>query len=253
MLNVMRRMLPGALQKWLLKGWLRLERHLPMPARSLFWNDFSLFGKPRLGYLEAHLVDHCNLNCRGCSHFAPLAKPFFVAPDDFERDMRRLSVLFGNIRVIRLMGGEPLLHPEVDRFLSIARAAFPVARIHLVTNGLLLADPRESFWLACRQNRVIVDVTVYPPVQIRLERIRALCHSQGVSLRESPNSAFCARMNFKGDSPLRASFSHCRNLFFCPVLKAGKLYVCAPSAYVGLFNARYGTHEIGRASCRERV
>jgi molybdenum cofactor biosynthesis enzyme MoaA len=145
MLGVLRKMLPGALQKWLLKGWLRLERHLPMPVRSFFWNDFSLFGKPQLGYLEANLVDHCNLNCRRCSHFAPLAEPHFVAPDDFERDMRRLSALFRNIRVIRLMGGEPLLHPEAERFLSIARTAFPLARIHLVTNGLLLDELREAF------------------------------------------------------------------------------------------------------------
>ena len=25
-----------------------------------------------IGVIETHIVDHCNLNCKGCHHFAPL-------------------------------------------------------------------------------------------------------------------------------------------------------------------------------------
>ena len=27
---------------------------------------------------EVHLVDHCNLNCKGCSHFSPVSEKKFV-------------------------------------------------------------------------------------------------------------------------------------------------------------------------------
>ena len=32
-------------------------------------------------YLDVHVADHCNLGCRGCLHFAPIAKPRFLDPD----------------------------------------------------------------------------------------------------------------------------------------------------------------------------
>jgi hypothetical protein len=239
MTNYLRTVVPMSFQKRLLKVWLRFECCLPMFVRSVFWNDWFLFGKPQLGYLETHLVDHCNLNCRRCSHFAPLAAPYFAVPEQFERDMCRLGELFRNIRVIRLMGGEPLLHPGIEYFFAATRKWFPEARLHLVTNGILLDKMADSFWNSCRQYRVIIDLTVYPPVRAFLEGIRQRCKSEQVVLRESPNSAFCVRMVLEGGSPQWVAFSNCRNMFYCPVLKDGRLYVCATSAYIGVFNSRY--------------
>jgi molybdenum cofactor biosynthesis enzyme MoaA len=47
---------------------------------------------------------------------------------------------------ILLMGGEPLLHPELERFFPAARTAFPSAKIKIVTNGILLSKKEDSFW-----------------------------------------------------------------------------------------------------------
>ena len=41
--------------------------------------------------LEYHITDHCNLNCAGCSHFSPLAKPWFVDPDTFEEEWKEVA------------------------------------------------------------------------------------------------------------------------------------------------------------------
>lgn len=32
--------------------------------------------------VNVHVVDHCNLRCRGCVHFAPIAEPRFLDLDD---------------------------------------------------------------------------------------------------------------------------------------------------------------------------
>ena len=57
---------------------------------------------------EIHLNDHCNLNCKSCLHFVPLAKPDSHYPlDEFERDIKRLCSLFdGKFGWIHLLGGE---------------------------------------------------------------------------------------------------------------------------------------------------
>ena len=92
----------------------------------------------QLHYLETHLVDHCNLKCKGCGHFSSLSEKRYTDVDIFKRDLMRLSGLFDNISRIRLMGGEPLLHPDVLGFVKSSRLAFPNADIWVVTNGLLL-------------------------------------------------------------------------------------------------------------------
>lgn len=39
----------------------------------------TIGAKPSLDYVEFHLADHCNLNCRGCGHFSPIADETFLA------------------------------------------------------------------------------------------------------------------------------------------------------------------------------
>ena len=87
-------------------------------------------------------MDHCNLNCKCCNHFSPIATPFFLKLEDFEKDMARIAVLTeGNIGRIWLIGGEPLLHPDIVAFLYSARKFFPDTHITLDTNGTLLLKP----------------------------------------------------------------------------------------------------------------
>lgn len=240
MVNFVRKHFSARLQACMVKIWSQVERHLPMYLRSVIWNGISFTHKACLGYLETHLVDHCNMNCRRCLHFSPLAEPWFADLESFAKDFERLSQLFKSIRTIRLMGGEPLLHSSVEKFFPVVRTAFPSSRIYLVTNGLLLAKQGNEFWEACRKNGIDIDFTVYPPMQSALESLRELCNTEGVVLRETPSDTFCVMMNYKGDSPRQSTFSACRNLFYCPLLKGGRIYGCAPSAFVQDFNERFG-------------
>lgn len=90
-------------------------------------------------YIETHIVEHCNLHCKGCSHFSGLAQPQFKSIDEFKKDFEQLATLTNhNIDVIRIMGGEPLLHPKLEQFFIIARSLFPNSSMVLVSNGILL-------------------------------------------------------------------------------------------------------------------
>ena len=50
--------------------------------------------KPALPYLEVHLVDHCNLNCKGCGHFSLIGEVWFADLDKYVQDMSQLKRLF---------------------------------------------------------------------------------------------------------------------------------------------------------------
>ena len=57
-------------------------------------------------HIEVNINKDCNLNCRGCDHFAPVAEADTLELDVFEQDMKRLSeVMAGHIHRIILLGG----------------------------------------------------------------------------------------------------------------------------------------------------
>jgi cyclic pyranopterin phosphate synthase len=86
--------------------------------------------------LEINVVDHCNLDCVGCSHSAPLMARWFEDPD---RLARALAILWKFYRtpLLKLLGGEPLLHPNISDIIAVAKKSTG-SRLRLVTNGKLL-------------------------------------------------------------------------------------------------------------------
>jgi sulfatase maturation enzyme AslB (radical SAM superfamily) len=82
--------------------------------------------KRKLLRFDIHLTDHCNLRCKSCLHFSPLAPETYQDVDVLEKDCARLAELTGSrIADICVLGGEPLLHPRITDCLDIARNYFP--------------------------------------------------------------------------------------------------------------------------------
>jgi hypothetical protein len=196
--------------------------------------------KPHLAYFELNLVDDCNMRCKGCSHFSPIAEKQFTRLEVYKRDLQQLSKLFSTIDTIRLLGGEPLLHPEIVSFLSFTRSCFPKANIDIVTNGVLLPTMHEGFWSACRKFSISIYVTIYPPSKGRESTFAQLADAKGVAVQTNSVSFFHAFFNSKGDTDVKAAFRKCRSRFYCPMLREGKLYVCCLSSNINIFNKYFG-------------
>lgn len=197
--------------------------------------------KPSLSYLELHLVDHCNLNCKGCGHFSPLADPWFADLEEYSRDMLQLQKLFATVHTIRLMGGEPLLHPEIESFLFSTRDCFPKADIRIVTNGILLHEMPDTFWKACQSCSIGIDVTIYPQMEKKENAFHELADTKGVKIHIEKTVSFHAIYNKKGDSDAETNFHKCRSRWNCPMLREGKIYICDVPALVSYFNKWFGT------------
>jgi hypothetical protein len=209
-------------------------------ARQACRRALRAMGRPVLPYVEVHLTDHCNLNCRACGHYSPLAVERYADLAKFGDDLRRLIELFYRIEVLRLMGGEPLLHPQISEALGIARARLPKTDIRLVTNGVLLSRMDANFWRICSSNRIRIDVTRYP-IALDYEQCRALAAAMEVAIDISEQrTEFLAFMNLRGNSDPAAAWNACRTFANCPFLQDGVLYSCSMSATVAYFNAAFG-------------
>ena len=95
--------------------------------------------KPFIRYIECDLTNKCNLLCKGCSHFSPLTTKnnvFVFDLNQFEQDIKRLSELFFFF-FLQLMGGEPLLLPNITDYIDICKKYLPYTTILILTNGTL--------------------------------------------------------------------------------------------------------------------
>lgn len=194
--------------------------------------------KPVIPYLEFHVTDHCNLNCKGCSHFSPIADKIYLDVNEHRKDIQQLTKLVSNIKVIRLLGGEPLLHPKITDFITITKTSFPNSEVHIVTNGILLPTMSDFFWRICRENSICVDLTIYPPFLEKEKEWSKIIRSHKVKAIIAEKKTFSTMMNSKGDSYLNKETKKCIYPGFAMV-RQGKLFNCWMPALVHYFNSYF--------------
>ncbi len=107
----------------------RRARELRMVAKALLSTDHPIL---------AHVIPmrRCNLSCAYCNEYDDTSKPVPV-----ETMFQRLDKLADlGTTIITISGGEPLLHPELDRIISHVRKRGMIAG--MITNGYLLTVDR---------------------------------------------------------------------------------------------------------------
>ena len=229
------------------KSWLIKIRQALYTNSSFFYLSLTanqrLKPKKRLRF-ETDVAGHCNLNCKSCTHFSPLADPYFVKKEIFEKDFARLSQLAGrNNENIDIMGGEPLLHPEISALAEIARKYFD-GPINIVTNGLLLEKMNEVFWESCGKNNIHIIVTSYP-VKLNVKQIKELAKKYSVALkirtRLMNKHAWC-RLPFdlNGGQNITENRKFCLTVNKCIFLKEGRLATCCLPLVADRFNNYFG-------------
>lgn len=212
--------------------------------------------KTVLPFFAMHLVEHCNLNCEGCDHCVPLAAPGFTDIKLFKKDFSRLSKLFDNIKTIGLMGGEPLLHPQLSDFFNVARQFFPKSALVLYTNGILLEQQNKDFWDSCLKNDIIINVTKYP-INLDFEKIEQLAKQKNIKFCFSNHPEEIIKTSHKiffdleGKQNAQESFTHCSHVKQgCTFLADGKLYLCTVAPNSKNFNLYFDKNlELSEKDC----
>lgn len=185
-----------------------------------------------LEYLELHLMNSCNLNCKGCSHFSNIAKDDDVeSPEEFEVNMKRLAELVPVIYKIRLLGGEPFLNPRLPEYLKIVRKYYPYTDIRLVTNGLLIPGISDNVLQAVKDHQIMIDISMYKPTIKNIQKIKEKLDEFHIRYETTQEiTEFIKRMSFEGDADIEEAFRNC-NSKQCHFYHKGKVSAC-PAPYV---------------------
>ena len=224
-------------------GFPKLHRSFDVSPAGMVWTN----GKPYLSQVEIHIMDSCNLNCSGCTHFSNLFdKDQAYDFNLFCADLRMLSkrVLFS---ILYLLGGEPFLNPNLADYLYAARAILPDCDIILVTNGLLIPQQPDEVMEALRKTGIFVEISLYPPTAAIVDKIEERLEGTGVEFCiRAERQEFMAFLGTKGTSDPELSQSVCGNAF-CRYVRNGRLYKCPVDAlsykYQEKFHVNYPASE----------
>lgn len=193
---------------------------------------------------QTHIVEHCNLNCASCAHYSSLHGEEYLSLEEYRRDYKRLSELFcGEAELIEILGGEPLLHPEITAFMEVARTYFPHAPIHILTNGLLLPKMPEEFWQSMKIYGITLRMTRYP-VKFDYDGWAKKAREMGIQvwLSDEEITWVAHKLDVSGGVPngeaaLRnlENFLNCYDANFCFTLEHGRIFTCPQAAYAKTF------------------
>lgn len=159
----------STLRQFILKHTSEARKSSPEPAPPLNPGVRVVDGKIIPHYAcQTDVVSHCNLACRDCDHISPMAAKKFADPDTLFRDFSTLAKVY-QPRLVQLLGGEPLLHPEIVPVLQAIRASGISDRLMVVTNGVLLSRTKDSFW----ENINDLEISIYPGFQPDQKQLQA--------------------------------------------------------------------------------
>jgi organic radical activating enzyme len=181
---------------------------------------------------EVNVVDHCNLRCRACAHLSPVLPKHFVDVDALSSDLTTLSRSY-HAQVLRILGGEPLLHPDLVDIVAVARRSGIANKIEIATNGLLLPRQGRRFWEAVDA----VRISLYPGRSLKQDQLNTcieLARRHNVTIRYRRYQAFQESYSEQGTgdpSLVNKIYVTCNHVhrWRCHTIANGWFFKCAQS------------------------
>ncbi len=200
--------------------------------------------QPRLQYFILNIIEHCNLNCAGCNHLSTLAEEKYADLKTLTSDLNQMYLVHGDIPRIGIMGGEPLLHPELNEILRVCREIFKNTTLLLSTNGLLLRSQNNAFWDTCKKYDITIRLTRYP-ISLDYDVLAKEIISRGIKLDyffdgNTANSFQSLAIDPRGTGNPFENFFECIFGNQCVLLSEGKLYTCQTIPNIKYFNKEFG-------------
>ncbi len=110
-----------------------------MPGTGFFLKGVKRVWDRRAVYAQLVITDNCNLSCGYCNEYIPGAPP--VPLSTLQRRVDQLDAL--GVMVYDLLGGEPLMHPDLVPLIRYIKARPRDENlVILITNGFLLNADR---------------------------------------------------------------------------------------------------------------
>lgn len=193
--------------------------------------------------LEFNVVEHCNLRCVECSHLSPWMPRSFMELEPFVRDLAALRP-FLRCEKFKFVGGEPLLHPELLRFVHAVKDAGIADVITVTTNGTEIPGQPDEFYRAIGR----LELSMYPDTPTdaaTVELARGKCLEFGVKFKLRERPAFrTMQLDTANDNPrlVERIYRTCEiaHVQQCHVIREGRYYKCSRPLFTNVYLRQKG-------------
>ena len=201
--------------------------------------------------LEIHLTHSCNLACESCSHYSNQGHTGILLLDEADYWMKLWNSRISP-QIFSLLGGEPTIHPNLTEAVSLSRKNWPDAKLRIVTNGFFLHQHPNLPLVLKEDPNSIIEVSIHhnsPEYRISLKPILELLDrwkEYGINVSYFESYANWTRRYYGFGSAMRPFTDNDprRSWEICPAryyqLFEGKIWKCAPLAYLKIQDAKYG-------------
>ena len=212
-----------------------------------------------INQLECHICHACNLTCEGCSDFTNHGHSEIIPPDTLEKWFSLWNERIYQ-KTFALLGGEPLLNPNLIEILYLTQRMWPRRTgdsLELVTNGLLIHKwpnlgkilKDTNFRLSISIHGSSDNIEYKKRMKKNLDVVNRWIGEYKTKVSMEPSVGNWRKI-YKGfgttsepyeDGNQEESWDNCHCEQDCFQLHEKNLYKCPPIAYLPLQKKKYGS------------
>lgn len=186
--------------------------------------------KINISGLEINITEKCNLNCKGCDHSMGIISPKHIPFSKLIEDIKKASEYFHS-RTIRIIGGEPLLHPHLSKIIHDIYAINIANSIELWTNGIFLHKVSTQNWEFLDG----IVISRYPNIFTEYDNLtlRKIVNKYNIWVHIRDCNTFSWSTSHQKNSMEVAKILHnnCKESSTCHTIRDGKIYKCVQASF----------------------
>lgn len=186
-------------------------------------------------YVELCITTRCTLSCVYCSNLMPRYRG--KAADFATRTLCLAVASFlgcvDSVKRLRIMGGEPFLHPELDVIIKAVACTGKIGSIAVVTNGTLV--PGKAVLQAMRETKTRCEISNYGKHSTKVDALCAALCEHGIPFSMADELYWKAHLL----EPTRYSEEELKQVYAactipCKTIVNDEFHVCPRSGHGGL-------------------
>ncbi len=188
-----------------------------------------------LSIIEVPITEKCSLRCKDCSNLLQYySQPKNYPKDNIIESVKKLAASVSAIERLSLLGGEPLLHPDLSEIVTEILKIPNIYQISLITNGTVV--PAGPVLEKLASGSVLILMSDYGDLSHKKEKLQKACSENGVFCKIEPKNEEwedCSTLKKFNhiETKTMQMFKECRLKDVIHTVLNGKYHLCAHSAH----------------------